>query len=98
MGPQRSCACDLTVVSWPRLPGSSLSQEVADGRLIQSLFIPLRAEEELQLLQTLSGQCCLPSPERHTLVQGRQIPAAVGSGPYTSQVEFTSLKTGNQLL
>ena len=72
-------------------------QEVADDELVQSLFIPLRAEEP-KLLQTLSGQCCLPAQSSTPLCRAGKSLLLVGSGPYTSQVESPSPKTGNQLL
>lgn len=56
-------------------------QEVANDELVQPLLIPLRAEEEPEHLQTLSGQCCLPAQSSAPMCRAGKSLLLVGSGP-----------------
>lgn len=101
MGHERSCAMSIsTVVSWPWASWEQQA-EVADDELLPPIRCssPCGQREPRKLLQTLSGRCCLPAQSAHTPCAGQANPRCPWvSGPYTSQVEFPSLKTGNQLL
>lgn len=56
-------------------------QEVADDELVQPLLISLRAEEEPERLQMLSGQCCLPAQSSAPMCRAGKSLMLVGSGP-----------------